>query len=139
MATTFGFFTDPALTTPLVSRLQFVQAVTSPSPADNAVYFGSNHPGRYCQANSDPGVDPVVVSIVDATPGAGVPVTDVKLALTSGGLDGATGGTALALPETVNSGIDGAVAVHIRVLDSTHVSAVDIGLSLSTNALVEFG
>jgi len=139
MATTFGFFTDPALTTPLVSRLQFVQAVSSPSASDNAIYFGSPEPGRYCQANSAPGVDPIVVSISDATPGVGIPITDVKLALTSGGLSGATGGAALALPNTVNSGIAGAIELHIRVLDSTHVSAVDVGLSLTTNTLAEFG
>lgn len=139
MATSFGFFTDPALTTRLLSRLQFVQAVSSPAAADNVLYFGSAQPGRVCQANSDPGVAPIVVSIVDASPGAGIPPADVKLALSSAGLAGATGGAALNLPATVQSGIAGAVAVHIRVLDSTHVSGVDTGLSLTTNTLAEYG
>lgn len=137
MAVSFGFFSDPALTTPLLSRLQFLQAVSSPSPQDNMVYFGSPLSGHFCQANSNPGVDPVAVSIVDATPGVGTPVTDVKLALSSGGLTGATGGAALSLPARIDGGIDGAVEIHIRVLDSTHASALDVGLSLTTNTLVE--
>lgn len=41
MAISFGFFTDPALTTPIVSRPQWVQALTGPTPADKVVYFGS--------------------------------------------------------------------------------------------------
>jgi hypothetical protein len=138
MAVSFGFFSDPALTTQISARLQFVQASSSPSPEDKVVYFGSPVAGRFCQANSDPGVDPIVLSIVDATPGAGIPVTDVKLALSSGGLSGATGGAPLNLPDTVYSGIAGAVPVYIRVLDSTHVSALDAGLSITANMLAEF-
>lgn len=138
MAITFGFFTDPALTTPLVARLQFVQAVSSPTPADKVLYFGSPELGRVCQANSSPGVDPIVVSIADASPGSGVPPADVKLALSAAGLDSAVGGASLTLPATVASGVDGALEIHIRVLDSTHVGGLDTGLSLVTNTLAEY-
>lgn len=137
MALSFGFYSDAALTTPVTARLPFVQPVASPVAVDRLVYFGSPLAGRMCQASSDPGVDPVVISITDANAGSGSPAGDLRLALTVGGLDTAIGGAALDLPETINSGVSGAVAVYMRVLDSTHASGVNNDLSLATNTLRE--
>ena len=138
MALTFGFYSDAALTTPLAARLPFVQAVSTPVAVDRVIYFGSPLTGRVCKAVSDPGVDPVVISITDANAGTGSPATDVKLALTSGGLSTATGGASLSLPATIDGGVAGAKAIYIRVLDSTHVGAVNNDLGLLTNALEEY-
>ena len=137
MALSFAFFSDAALTTPVAARLPFVQAVADPVAVDRVIHFGSRLSGRICQADSAPGVDPVTIAVVDANPGAGSPAGDVRLALTSGGLDAATGGDPLALAETITGGVAGAVAVHIRVLDSTHASGVNNDLSLATNQLRE--
>lgn len=137
MALSFFFHTDAALTTPVVARLPFVQAVADPVPADRVLYFGSPRSGRICQAASDPGVDPVTIAIADANSGSGSPTGDVRLALTSGGLDTAVGGDPLTLPETIAGGVAGAVAVHVRVLDSTHASGVNRDLTLVTNTLRE--
>lgn len=137
MALSFGFYSDPALTTPVASRLTFAQAVADPVAVDRAIWFGSPLSGRICQAASDPGTDPVTITIVDANSGAGSQPEDVRLALTSGDLDTATGGAPLALPATINGGVTGAVAVFIRVLDSTHASGVHNDLSLVTNTLRE--
>ncbi len=138
MPLSFGFFSDPALTTPVSARLQFVQDVAAPAAADKCIYFGSPLPGRVCKAASAPGVDPVTVSVSDASPGAGSPAGDVKLALSSGGLAAATGGAALSLPATVASGVAAAIAIHIRVLDSTGSSGVHVDLGVTTNALKEY-
>ena len=137
MALSFGFYSDAALTTPVASRLRFVQPVADPVAVDRVIWFGSPLPGRVCQAGSDPGVDPVTIGITDADSGSGSPAGDVRLALTSGGLDTAVGGDPLVLPETIAGGVAASVAVHIRVLDSTHASGVHNDLSLITNALRE--
>jgi len=138
MATTFGFFSDAALTTPLSARLLFTQAVSSPAAVDKVVYFGSATASRKAMANSAPGVDPIVISITDAAGGSGSPTSDVKLALSSGGLAAATGGASLTLPVEIDSGSANAIPIHIRVLDSTHAFALNQDLSLTTNTLAEF-
>lgn len=137
MALSFAFHSDAALTTPVAARLPFVQAVSDPVAVDRVLYFGSPRAGRICQAASAPGTDPVTISIADVTSGAGSPAGDVRLALSAGGLDTAVGGAALDLPDTIDSGVAGAIAVHIRVLDSTHASGVHNDLSLVTNTLRE--
>ncbi|MBI2278205.1 MAG: hypothetical protein HYU74_12695 [Dechloromonas sp.] len=138
MAITFGFFSDSALTTPIAAPLQFVQADTSPVPADKIVYFGSPTANRVVEAESNPGSDLIVVSVDDAGPGTGSPAADVKLALSAGGLDAAVGGAALNLPSSVLSGAANAIAIHIRVTDSTHSIGLKTDLSLTTNPLAEF-
>lgn len=137
MSLSFGFFSDSALTTAISSPLQFIQAISSPTAEDNTIYFGSATASRVCEADSNPGVDAVTVSIVDSAGGSGSPATDVKLALSSGGLSSATGGATLALPETINSGSANAIPIYVRVLDSTHAGGLNLDLSLQTNTLLE--
>lgn len=138
MALTFGFFLDAALTTPIASAPQFVQAVTSPTPADKVVYFGSPTAGRVAKRESNPGTDPILVSASDSSSGTGSPASDVKLALTAGGLASATGGAALNIGTTVEGGAVNAVPIHIRVTDSTHVAALNTDLSIVASTIAEF-
>jgi len=136
MALTFGFFADAAATTPVVS-LYFSQADSAPVAQDRIVYFASANAARRCQADSDPGIDPILVSIADAAPVTGSPASDIKLALSSGGLASAVAGAALALPATINGGFANAIPIHVRVLDSTGVVGVKTDLRLTTNPLRE--
>lgn len=138
MALSFGFFSDPALTTPINARLQFIQDAIAPQPLDKVIYFGSRLSGRVCKAASNPGVDPVVLSVVDAASGAGSPAGDVRLALSSSGLASALGGQPLNLPAVIAGGQAGAVAVHLRVLDSTGASGIHVDLALQTGVLKEY-
>ena len=138
MALSFGFFSDPALTTPISARLQLIQDASAPVAADKVVYFGSRLAGRVCKAGSNPGVDPVVLSVVDSASGGGSPAGDVRLALSSGGLASAGGGQPLNLPAVVAGGQAGAVAVYVRVLDSTGASGIHVDLSLLTGVLKEY-
>lgn len=138
MAITFGFFSDAALTTPIVAPLQFKQRDAAPVPEDKIVYFGSPTPNRVAMAESNPGSDLIVVSVDDTGVGTGSPSGDVKLALSAGGLDTAVGGAALNLPSSVLSGAANAVAVHIRLTDSTHSFGLHTDLRLLANPLAEF-
>ncbi len=137
MAFLFGFFSDAALTTPISSALVFNQVAGASVPDDKVVYYGGTT-GYQVKAKSNPGVDQITISVVDANSGTGSPAADVKLALTAGGLPGATGGAALNLGTTINGGAANAVAVHIRVTDSTAVTGINTDLSLTTNALYQY-
>ena len=137
MAYTFGFFSDPALTTRISQRLAFVQADAMPVPDDKIVWFGSPNATVICKAAASPGVTPIMVAVDDAGGSSGSPAANVKLALSSASLATATGGAALALPAVINGGQIGAIAIHIRVTDSTHVPGVNNDLSLLTNPLVQ--
>lgn len=135
---TFGFYLDPALTTPVAARPQFVQAASSPVAEDKVVYFGSPNAGRIAKAASDPGVDAIAVSIVDSASGAGSPAGDVRLALSAGGLATATPSAPLSLGVDVAGGVAEAVPVYLRVLDSTHTLGRHTDLSISCNLIAEF-
>lgn len=137
MAFVFGFFSDAALTTQINTALVFNQVAGSSTPDDKVVYYGGPT-GYQVKAQSDPGVDQITVSVVDAAGGSGSPASDVKLALTSGGLAGATGGAALNLGTVINGGAANAVPVHIRVTDSTGMTGLNTDLGLTTNALYQY-
>jgi len=57
-------------------------------------------------------------TVVWSLVGAVHPITEIKLATTSGGLPGATGGDPLSLGTTVSSGTGSLVEVHIRVTNT---------------------
>lgn len=112
MSTSFGFFLDPACTTPIVSSVQFVQAVASPSPDDRIVYFGSPLSDRFAvMAN---GSD-ITASI------SGPAAANVTQALSEADLSVRLPGVPLALGVRVNGGPSGVIPIHIRALDSIHV------------------
>lgn len=137
MTMTFKFYSDAALTTEITAPLAFSQSTPSPTASDKVVYLGSVASGKTAEAASDPGVDPILVSIIDSASGSGSPATDVKLALTSGGLATATAGAPLSIGTQITSGSANAKEIHILVLDSTGVVGTNTDLSLQTNYLVE--
>lgn len=89
------------------------------SSGDGVFYVGTPNAANQIQANSDPGIDPITVSITDTAPGTGVEATHIKLALTQGGLDTAIGGLALNLAATILGGAVNAVPVFYRWDNST--------------------
>lgn len=58
--------------------------------------------------------------------------TEIKLALSNGGLSSATAGAALAIGTVINSGSANAIAVHVRVDDATAVIGSASELSIKT-------
>lgn len=70
------------------------------------------------------------------------PTTEVKLATTSGGLPGATGGAALSLGTSIDSGTGNAVEVHIRVTNAVTTVISNTGypeITLNINEVQETG
>lgn len=69
MAIESSFFSDVALSVPIVQtdfeQLEDGESGTGmPSPADRVVYFGLPNAAKQAQALSNPGVDPILTSIV---------------------------------------------------------------------------
>ena len=67
-------------------------------------------------------------------------LTEVKLALTSGGLDTAVGGDPLPLGNIISSGTGNKVEVHIRIENAVDVVSANVGtpeIGLSLNAIIE--
>jgi len=144
MALTFKIFSDAALTTEQVGNLVATQnADSSTPPIEFQLWFGSlgsagaDTADRKVQADSDPGVDAVELTVVDSAPGSGHEATEVKLALTQGGLAGAVAGDPLSLGVTVTSSIANATEFWVQVDDATGVVGTSTELSVDTVLLRE--
>lgn len=136
MSISLKFYTDAALTTELTT-LEINQLFDGSSPdVDKIIYWGSVIAGRVFKATSDPGVDPIVIDIIDASAGAGIEDTNLKLALTSANLDSATAGASLTVGTQVLSGVGNAIAIHARS-DTPTLSATDTAITFESNDLTE--
>lgn len=68
------------------------------------------------------------------------PITEIKLALTSGGLSSATGGAALDVATTLAGGVDNLQEIHIRVTNTVETVSNNTGneeIALVINACIE--
>ena len=140
MAISFTFYHDAALTQPIttLNPLAATQDTAGILGAvDKTIYLGSTLTGNMIQAVSDPGVDAIVVSVVDANGATGAPTTEFKLALSSGGLTSATAGAALTLSHTINSGVANAVPIYTRRDSAIVVAGTYTDISIETNELLE--
>ena len=98
---------------------------------DGVFWVGLPDDTKKIQADSDPGIDQIVVSIVDADDQTGVDAADIKLSLTSAVLDSATGGASLNLGATILGGAANAVPVYYRWSNNTGSGVyTDISLSI---------
>ena len=135
--TTLNLYDDAALTTLATEPLAFVQdTLGAISPHQRRFYLGQATAGYRFRANSDPGVDSIELSIVDAVPASGQPATAIKLATTQAGLTGAVAGDPLDLGATLLSGSANAVQVWAQFDDATAAVATDTDVSLALNELL---
>lgn len=135
---TFKFYNDSALTSEITGFVTATLNVDgSTGTFTKQVFLGSTASGKTLQAESNPGVDNISISVVDAAPGTGHPASDVKLATTSGGIAGATPGAALTVGTSVLSGVGNKFEFWIGITDSTGVVGTSTELSLTTNLLRE--
>ena len=140
MATSYRFYHDASLTQEItaLNPLAATQATDGSLPAvDTLIYFGSTVTGNKAQVTSNPGVDSIVVSIVDSNAGSGAPASEFKLALSSGALDGAVAGNPLTLTATLNSGVSNAIPIYTRRTSALTVAANHSDISLATQDLTE--
>ena len=134
--TTLNLYDDSALTTLATEPLAFTQDVLGTiTPHQRRFYLGQPTTGYRFRAHSDPGVDSIELSIVDAVPASGQPASAIKLATTQGGLASATGGAALDLGASILSGSANAVQIWVQFDDSTATVATDTNISLALNEL----
>ncbi|AZZ92741.1 hypothetical protein EUZ85_19245 [Hahella sp. KA22] len=137
MSVTLKAYADAALTTELSQLSVNQKADGSTGPVDVVFYLGSVASNSIFEATSDPGVDDIVLSIADANPGLGHEASEVKLALSSAGLDTAVAGAPLSIGSSVSSGVPNAIPVHCRIEDTTGTVGLSTELSLQTNELQE--
>ena len=133
MANSLKIYSDSGLTTEL-STLSFEHLSDgSTGDLDAIVYVGSTASGTEFQADSNPGVDQVSISVTDSSPGAGdFEASSMALASSAGGLG--AGGASLDLGVTLLSGVGNAVAVHVRAKNASGavVASTELGLALVT-------
>jgi len=138
MAVSLAFYEDAGLTT-LVDKVRFIQATDDSLPlTEKKLFLGSPVAGRTFEAQSDPGVDQISVSPVDASPGPGLEVTMVKLAATMAGLAGATPGDPLDVGAQVFGGVGNAVEVWVALIDTNLAQGTYSDVTLETNDLIEY-
>lgn len=140
MANSLKFFhgTSTASEVTTGNRAVFDQdTANSLLPAQKPFLLGSVAVSTKFQAASDPGVDPIVVSVIDdGTPG-GEPATGVKLALSQAGLATAVAGAALGVGPEILSGAVNAITIWVEVDDQTATVGNYLNLRLQTNETYE--
>jgi hypothetical protein len=125
---TWAFYSDASLST-LVTE---ASCTTYPTSTLH-LWFGSTTTGVKLEAVSDPGVDPLVLSITDSATG-GHAVSAVKLALTTGALSTASGGASLTLASgQIIGGSANAIGFYMSVTDTVGAVAksTELGLQLT--------
>lgn len=112
------FFKDSGLTQAFDTADFLVAEASASSSVDVTFYVGLVDTARKIQDETNPGVDPIVISIVDAATGSGVEAADIKLALTQGALAAAVAGDPVSLPATINGGSGNRAEVWARVTNN---------------------
>jgi len=136
----FNIFTDTNLTSPFVPPLVFQHdSDDSTGDVDTVLYIGNLAAGKQIQADSNPGVDQIIATVVDnnVDPGNSPEATDIKLATSSLGLDTAIAGDPLNLGLTIASGAGNKVEIHIRASMPVAPVGDHNELSIETNQLRE--
>jgi len=114
-----NIYLDPGLLTQFDDATDTLNAgAIQGGDGDGVFYVGTPNAANQLQEALDPGINPIVVSIVDATPGADVEVADIKLAASQVDLASAVAGASLSLGVTIPGGQAGAKAVWYRWANS---------------------
>lgn len=137
MSQTFNLYNDAGLTSLFnPAGGDKLTAESDGGSHDRLLYLGSNDAAKQLQAVSNPGIDDIVVTPTDATPGADHEATEIRLSSSFDGLDLATPGAALVLGPTLVGGVGNATPIYIRLTDGTTGVATE-ELSLVINDCYE--
>lgn len=113
-------YKDPGLMQPFDDAVDSLGAsAKNGGEGDGVFYVGDPDDTIKIQADSNPGIDQIAVSITDSAPGSGVEQNHVRLAQTQDGLAGATPGASLNIGTTINGGVINAVPVWYRWANSS--------------------
>lgn len=133
MATSLAAYSDSALTTIIdgAAPLTFTPTVLNATPApQQQIWIGSPTVGKEHRRKTLPGTNQLVLSVVDSNGATDEEVTDVKLALTEGGLATAVAGDPLDLGTSILSGVANAVSVWVEIGDSSGAVGTYTDISL---------
>lgn len=134
----FDFYTDTALTSAAPSPVQVSHnSDFSDNPQDFQYFLGSLDADRIIEANSNPGVDNIIISVADTTPASGHETTEILLATTQLGLDSATPGASLTVGTSVSSGAANDFEFWVRVVNAVSTVGLATELSFATNNVKE--
>lgn len=126
-------YTDATLTTLYNTDTPLELAAAEGQYADGVIYVGVPNADRKLQDADNPGTTQIQISPTDLETSEPPDDTDIKLALTSGGLASASGGASLDLGLEIAGGAGNAVAVHIRYTNLDFIgTSTDVGLLLSS-------
>lgn len=114
MALVDHVYLDAGLTSQFDTSSPLTASAINGGSGDGVFWIGDPDDTIKIQADSDPGIDQIVVSITDADGGTGVAASAIKLALSSAGLASATGGASLNVGATILGGTANAVPVYFR-------------------------
>jgi len=115
----------------------------SDNPQDTLLYYAeveddTGDAGAYKQeAQSNPGVDDIVLSAVDANVGSGHEASEITLAATAGALATNTAGADLILGTQLLSGVSNRQEAHVRVENAVVVLLNSTELSVDINPTVD--
>lgn len=138
MAATFKLYTDTGLTSELGATLQVSHnSDFSDNPQDFQLFLGSTTAGLKIEANSNPGIDNITISVADTTPGGGHEATEIKLATTQLLLDSAVAGDPLTVGTSVLSEAANDFEFWVRVTNAVSTPGLSTELSITTNTLRE--
>lgn len=137
MSNALRFYQDAGMTVP-ANLLEAIQADDGNAAAvDRVAYLGAPVAGKKFQSAGAPGSAQIVVSVADSATGLQIPSNTVRLALSSGGLPGATPGAPLNVGAEILSGAGNAVPVHVRFDAAAIAAGVYNNLSLTTSLTLE--
>lgn len=140
MATTYGFYADFGMTQPL-SSLNFSRASDgSSAPEDKVFYIGTKSDNKDLYAASNPGVDSILLSIVDADGSAGLTPAMCKLAIMQEELDNAIAGAPCDLGTMGTPNGAGAYAcweIWVRITTPLLAEGSYTDLTFQTNDVIE--
>ena len=128
MAITLKAYLDAGLTTEATTA---DMAAAASASADLQLWLGSTASGMKFQATDDPGVEAIMIDIVDTASGGTLPDTAAKLATTQAGLASATAGASLSAGTTINSGVGNAFVFWLRMTDTLAAAAAQNNLKLT--------
>ena len=137
MAISLKFYSDAALTTEVNMASPVAMAALASGSDDVQLWLGSTASGMQFQATSDPGVDDLVIDIVDTGAGTGQADTAAKLATTQGGLATATAGASLSVGPNLSSGVANAFAFWLRMTDGTATAGTYTDIKLLVDGVTE--
>lgn len=137
MAMTFKFYGDSGLLA-LAAPAIYQASSGATGAVDAQIWLGSTDATKKIQANSNPGVDHLVVTLTDSAPSSGQAVSGAQLALTQLGLDTATPGASLDLGVTeILGGVAEAVTFWLRFEASSLVDGTYTDLGLKVAAAIQ--